>query len=323
MNTIQEIALYLQAQDAFTIMAHVSPDGDTLGSSLALFCALGRMGKKVQVVCENPVPAIYAFLPGADAVLLPEQAESLPNAISVDCAAQDRLGKAAPLFSRAVHTINIDHHVTNPLYADMNYVEEKAAVGEIMYTLLVRLGQMDRAIATCLYTAIMTDTGNFSYANTTADTYRTAALLVEAGADNAAVNRAVYRTVPYRKIKLLGAVLNSVQLYCEGRLGVATITQADLARAGATSEDVEGIIDYVRDIDTVELAVLVRESSLPNTGKISLRSKNYANVCSIGARMGGGGHRRAAGYTDHGEFSAICARAVDMARAALEQEEEC
>ena len=321
MNDLSYIASLLLEKDDFTLIAHVSPDGDTLGSSLALYHALSVMGKKVQIVCQNEVPMVYAYLPGSENFRLPEKAEQTPYVICVDCAAVDRLGTAEKLFRGAMHTVNIDHHATNVGYADDNCVRDTAAAGEIVFDLLEILEQIDADSASCLYTAIMTDTGNFAYSNTTSDTLRIAAELLEDGADNERINRYVYRTVPLRKAKLLGIALNSLELHCNGKLGVIRITQEDLRRAGASSEDTEGVIDHVRDIDTVELALMIREAAQPDTGKISMRSKVYADVSAIAERMGGGGHKHAAGYTDYGKFSDICTRAIDIACAALNGEQ--
>ena len=319
MSDLSYIASVLQSRNDYTIIAHVSPDGDTLGSALALYGALLKMGKSVQVVCENPVPAIYAFLPHADALRLTQNAVQAQNVICVDCAARDRLGNAEPLLEAAAYSVNLDHHRTNDAYAEDNYIRDAAATGEIIFDLLDMLNVLDEDTATCLYTAIMTDTGNFSYANTTPETLHKAAELLEDGADNAYINRCVYRTLPLRKVRLLGVALNNLEMYCENRLGIIRLSQKDMQKAGATSEDVEGIIDHVRDIETVEIAAVVREASEFETGKISMRSKNSADVSLIAEKMGGGGHRRAAGYTDHGSFDDICARAITMAKELLAQ----
>ncbi len=318
MNDISYIASFLQARDGFTIVSHVSPDGDTLGSALALYCALKKMGKRAQVICQNQVPAVYNFLPNANEVLLADSAGQMPNVICIDCAAKDRLGIAVRHFDAAEHTINIDHHRTNVGYANDNCIRDTAATGEIVFDLLEMLEMIDEDSASCLYTAIMTDTGNFAYANTTPDTLHKAAELLEDGADNAYINRCVYRTIPLRKAKLLGIALGKLEMYSNDRIGMICISAEDMKQAGATSEDVEGIIDHIRDIDMVELAIVARESSEPDTVKMSLRSKNTADVSVMAERMGGGGHKRAAGYTDHGAFAEVCARALAMAQEALE-----
>ncbi|MDO5111101.1 MAG: bifunctional oligoribonuclease/PAP phosphatase NrnA [Clostridia bacterium] len=320
MSKLSFIASYLQERDDYTIICHVSPDGDTLGSGLALYGALQKLKKSVQIVCEDALPKVYAFLPFSGALKKPAEAAQTRNVISVDCAARDRLGTAETLFANARHTLNIDHHVTNAEYADDNCVWDTAAAGEIFFDLLEMMGLIDPDIATCLYTAIMTDTGNFAYSNTSPETLHAAAELIEDGADNAYINRCVYRTMPFSKVRLLGYALAHIELYCNGRLGLSRITRQDFEDAGATCEDVEGIIDHIRDVDTVEIAVLVRESAEAGACKVSLRSKTSLDVGDVAARMNGGGHKRAAGYTDHGTLDEVCARALQMAGALLSGE---
>ena len=164
-DVLRSIAAFIKENDGFTVIAHTSPDGDTLGASLALYGTLKRMGKRAEIVCEQPVPHVYAFLPGADAICLPEQAVGMENAIAVDCADLARMGAAGRLFQAAKRTCNIDHHITNDSYAAFNAVDaEAAATGEIIAALAaLLLPKIDDAIATCLYTALLTDTGNASY----------------------------------------------------------------------------------------------------------------------------------------------------------------
>lgn len=294
---LDEAARFFREQDDILFMAHVSPDGDTLGSCLALYQMALSMHKRAQIVCEEPVPAVYRFLPYADQVMLPEGVRSATAAMCVDCADISRTGLCEPLFHAASATFNIDHHDTNARYADGNYVRNVAAVGELVYMLLRELDlSLTPDIAACLFTAIATDTGNFSYTNTTPETFRIAAALLEAGIDLPELNRRLFRTAPYRKVKLQGMTISKIELFAGGRGGISALTQADLGACGATGEDVEGLIDLIRDIDTVEVAALLREST---DGRIraSLRSKSTANVGGIAVSFGGGGHRFAAGCT--------------------------
>ena len=323
-DAVSALAEWLRREDGFTLIAHVSPDGDTIGSSLALFCILQAMGKHVQVVCEQRVPVLYSFLPYADEVKQPEDAGQLPNAIAIDCADVRRMGRAVELFCSASATGNIDHHRTNSAYG--NYVvkdDTASATGELIYAVWQVLGAAEqkdaavaREIACCLYTAISTDTGNFAYSNTTPETFRVAAGLLETGIDIAGINRKVYRTVPLGKTRLLGFVLSSMQLFEDGRIGAALVTQSDLAHFGASAEDVEGVIDSIRDVDTVEIAILLREGR-DGTYKASMRSKQYADVSAIAHIYGGGGHLRAAGCTLEGEPQTLMDKMVDAAKDAL------
>ncbi len=288
---------FIRAHDDILLISHVSPDGDTLGSALALYAGMLQIGKRAQLVCQDPVPQIYRFLPNADQVQAPETVRPTDAVISVDCADLARTGGCQQLFEQAQHTLNVDHHGTNNNYANANYVQKVGATGELIYGILTAMKiTITKDIATCLYAALTTDTGNFSYSNTTPDTLRIAAELLETGMDLPYVNRALFRTVPFHKTKLNALAVSKTQLYEYGRIGISTVTMEDMASCGATEEDTEGIIDTIRDVDTVEVAALLRESS---DGKIrvSLRGKSSADVSQIAISFGGGGHRLAAGCT--------------------------
>lgn len=294
--TLKEIAALIQSGNAFNIIAHISPDGDTLGASLALCHTLREMGKTAQVVCSDPVPGAYAFLPGAAEVVAPEKAVHAEIAISVDCGDLFRLGNAYALFDAAKVTVNIDHHGSNPYFARFNYVlPQAAATAEIILALISEIGvPVSKQTADCLYTGIMTDTGCFSYSNTTPQTFRSAAILAECGADVVALNRAVYRTVKPAKSRLVGLSLSKVQLHHDGEIGAVCISQADLRSCGANSADIDGIVEQIRDISTVKVAFLLKEIDVGQY-RISFRSKDAVDVAAIAARFDGGGHKAAAG----------------------------
>ncbi len=318
MDSLEAIAALLKENDDFLIISHVSPDGDTLGSALALAHMLESLGKQAQVVCADKVPHIYGFLPGALDILLPEQARAARVAIAVDCADAQRLDTALPLFEAAETSCNIDHHMTNTQYADFNYIQGKAAAtGELIFALLCALGvEPDAHAASCLYAALISDTGNFAYANTTPETLRIAARLMECGAEHTRINRLIFRTTPLHKKKLLGAVLTKLALYEDGKIGAACLSKEEVAACGATEEDAEGIIDHIRDVEGVELALFIRESQA-GVYKVSLRSKFQADVGDIAKLMGGGGHKRAAGYTALGDMDGVAAEALRLARDAV------
>lgn len=319
-DALKHIQELIGREDDLTLIAHISPDGDTLGSSLALLCALGKLNKTARVVCDDPVPAVYAFLPHADEIINTKDVPLSNCVIAVDCADADRMGSAAELFESAAHTAVIDHHPTNTGFADYNAVDgDAAAAGELVYELCLTLtGSMDTDTAVCLYTAIMTDTGSFAYGNTRPKTHEIAARLLEAGVDNYDVNRKVYRTLPYGRVKLLGTAINNMELGAGGRVAISALTREEIKKAGATEEDTEGAIDYLRDVSTVEAAALIRESG-ENTYKVSLRSKQYADVGAAAHRMGGGGHKHAAGYTAYGELSEVYSQTLELISGLLEE----
>ncbi|HRX58120.1 MAG TPA: bifunctional oligoribonuclease/PAP phosphatase NrnA [Eubacteriales bacterium] len=294
---LAEAVRFFGAHDDLLLIAHVSPDGDTLGSCFALYGALTSLGKRVQIVCEDPVPAVYRFLPFSNRVIAPEAAKPAKAAVSVDCADLARTGRAEALFAAAEDTLNIDHHGTNDRYAANNFVQKAGATGELVYGVITALGvPVDQDAASCLYAAVTTDTGNFSYSNTTPDTLRIAAELLETGIDLPEINRKLFRTVPYHKLMLQALAVTKARLYEDGRIGVTALTLAEVESCGASAEDTEGIIDSIRDIDTVEIAAMLREAG---DGKIrvSLRGKTCADVSRIATAFGGGGHRLAAGCT--------------------------
>lgn len=316
---IEQAAEFIRENDGFTLIAHISPDGDTLGSALALYGVLRELQKDVQVVCDNRVPPNYTFLPGAQNVVMPEAARKLPYAIGIDCADAMRMGGSGALFDTARYTVNIDHHVTNSAYAKLNIVDSDAsATGEIIYKLAVLLlPRLTESVSTCLYTAILTDTGSFAYSNTTPETMRIAADILESGIDTYEINRLVYRTLPYHKVKLLGRAINNMELLFDGKLGITVVTAEEMKELNAEEEDSEGIIDYVRDVDSVEIAIMLREVD-KGVFKASLRSKRYVDVSKISRVMGGGGHAFAAGYTVNGTSQEVYSSAVALAKTALE-----
>lgn len=310
---LNDAVRFIRAHDDFILISHVSPDGDTLGSGLALYAALLQLGKRAQIVCEEPVPHIYRFLPNAGQVLQPADVRKTDAVICIDCADVARTGLCQPLFDAASFTLNVDHHGTNNRYAQNNFVQKAGATGELIYEILLRLKvSLTKDIASLLYAALTTDTGNFAYSNTTPDTLRIAAELLEAGIDLPYLNRALFRTVPFHKTRLLGLAITKTKLYEHGRIGMSTLTQADMRECNATGEDSEGIIDTIRDIDTVEIAALLREST-DGLIRVSLRGKSAADVSQIAVASGGGGHRLAAGCTLNVPMEEAAARILSAA----------
>lgn len=305
---LASIARLIAENNDFTLIVHVSPDGDAIGSACALRLALMALGKRVQAVCDGDVPRIYRFLEGAEDIIKPNDARITSAAIAVDCADEGRMGAAGEIFAQAKHTANIDHHVTNTMFAQHNAVEANAAAAaEVVKKLIEQLDvDFGADIATCLFCGLVTDTGNFAYSNTTPDTLFAAGELLQRGADNALINRAVYRSAPVSKRRMLGLGLIKAEYLHGGKVAVCKLTRADFDRFNARDEDCEGIIDNLRDVENVEIAMLIREKE-SNVYKVSMRAKEYANVCAVAERYGGGWHRLAAGCTVRGELDALAA----------------
>ena len=315
---LASIARLIEENNDFTLIMHVSPDGDSIGSACALRLALMAMGKRVQAVCDGDVPRIYRFLEGAEDIIKPNYARITSAAIAVDCADEGRMGAADEIFAQAKHTANIDHHVTNTMFAQHNAVEaHAAAAAEVVKRLIEQLdADFGANIATCLFCGLVTDTGNFAYSNTTPDTLFAAGELLQRGADNALINRAVYRSAPVSKRRMLGLGLIKAEYLHGGKVAVCKLTRADFDRFNSRDEDCEGIIDNLRDVENVEIAMLMREKE-PNVYKVSMRAKEYANVCAVAERYGGGGHRLAAGCTVRGELDALAAELTEALIQAL------
>lgn len=295
----QEVLSAVLSAGSVLLFCHVSPDGDTLGTALALRERLLRMGKQVQVMLDGFVPGYLAFLPGADDVLSPTDAyQPFDLALAVDVASTDRLGKCQPLFEAARQTAAIDHHGTNPGFAKCNAIDDDApATAIVAYRLF---GQMDMPMtqqeAICLYTALSTDTGNFIYESTNAESFRMMGALMEAGLPLAQYSRMLFRQKEEPFVRLLAQTLPSLRLLGGGRIAGLSLSYAQMQAARANGGHAEGIVNYAIDLVGVGMAYFAREDETGRI-KISLRALPPYKVDGIAARLGGGGHALAAGVT--------------------------
>lgn len=315
-----EALAFLQKYDNFLLIIHMSPDGDTLGSGLALLHALRKLGKTVHIVSPDRVPHAFLFLKGAEEVCKPEDVPPFENVIFVDCGDLRRAGAAGCLIEKAAHSLCIDHHGTNEGFCEVNWIAESASTGELVYLLLQDLGiSPDAELATCLYAAIATDTGNFAFSAVTANTFHTTAALMDAGLDLADCHRRLFQTNSLAKTRLLRQILQNMELFAEDRAALSVLSRDELKRFNATWDDCEGLIDPLRMIEGVEIACTLRET-LNGEVRVSLRSKEYADVSAIAVRFDGGGHEKAAGCT----LSCSMRDAKDMLkRAILEELRKC
>ncbi|PZN12045.1 MAG: bifunctional oligoribonuclease/PAP phosphatase NrnA [Bacillota bacterium] len=292
----------LRAGRRFALFLHLSPDGDSIGSTLALGLALERLGKRTVWISADPPGEQYRFLPGIERFRLWNEYEDdwsqYDAAILLDCADLDRVGPARAAIDRIGRVINIDHHPSNRRYGDVNLIEPgAAAVGEITARLIDRLGvELDTAMAYGLYTAILTDTGSFQYEATRPDTLRLAARLLEAGVRPAEVAQAVFESRPLRVLRLLREALGTLEVGAGGRLAWMTVSRAMMDRIGAQRADTEGFVNYPRSIAGVEVALLFIEEP-DGRVRVSWRSNREVDVSKLAAVFGGGGHARAAGCT--------------------------
>ena len=295
----RQIADLLRRHQRFLVLTHYRPDGDAVGSQLALALTLKDLGHEVEAWNEDPVPAKFRFLPHSDLIQRPPAApKDFDVVIAVDTSTWQRVGSAAQRIGARKHFINIDHHVSNEKFAEINWVVPEApASGQIVFDLIQRGGfHLTREIATCLYAAISTDTGSFTYANTSADSLRAAAALVDTGVNVGELCRQVYESYPYARVQLLQMALADLTLTDHNRIAYYWLTNDMFQQSGAKREDTEGLIDHARSIDGVLVAVLFEEMPEPGKIRISLRSKHpQIDVNSIARHFGGGGHREAAG----------------------------
>lgn len=291
---MQDAANLLLQADSILVFTHINPDGDALGSACALALGLLALGKNCRVYMEH-IPQKLAFLATQDIFVdkIPQEGYDLWTA--VDCADQDRLGKPGKVFATKPNTLNIDHHLTNSRYAKVNWVSGYSATGQMILRLLGEMGaDISRDTAEYLYAAVATDTGNFAYANTDGEVLRDAAVLADCGARIHYLNENIYLKRRESETRLLGKAIGSMSLHAQKRIALLQITLEDLKECAATDQDTEGIIDYGRNIDSVEIALFLREKEEGGI-KASLRSKETADVSRLALGFGGGGHVRAAG----------------------------
>ncbi|HEV2046300.1 MAG TPA: bifunctional oligoribonuclease/PAP phosphatase NrnA [Chthoniobacterales bacterium] len=303
-----EIGRALREHKLFAVLSHVRPDGDALGSQIALGLSLKKLGKDVLVWNEDGMLDKYSFLPRAAVLTKPPTApEDVDVAIALDTAIQNRLGTALPAVRSAKIWINIDHHPSNPAYGDLVYVDPTSpATGQILFELIASEElPLDLEIAENLYVAISTDTGSFQYPNTTARTFEIAAELVRAGVDVGRVSQQLYQNFPRRRVELLRELLGTMRFEGNGRVASFSLTLKMAKDLGVLPEDNEGLIDHLRAIRGVVVAVFFEELA-DGKVRVSMRSKTEdVDVCAICEKFGGGGHTLAAGARVRGTLGEV------------------
>ena len=305
--SIAALLALVRERNSFLITSHAGPDGDAIGTSLGLMHLLHAMGKQANVVLADPIPSICRRLPGVNTIL-----RTLPTAppdalIILECDSFDRTGFTQAQFE-AVNpgiTINVDHHLSGKDYAGFNWIDpEAAAVGEMIYLFAIASGAtITPAAATCLYAAVLTDSGAFTFALTSATTFSLAAHLVELGASPSGIAQDVLYSIREARARLLGLALSNFHI--EGPVCWVNIVRADKERIGGIVEDCEGIVNHLIGIDGIQAAVLIRELHEPDSFRLSLRSKGQVDVASVARHCGGGGHRNASGCTLQGSLQQV------------------
>jgi len=309
----------------FLLLSHHDPDGDAIGSLLALGLSLQRAGKKVIMANPDGVPHTFRFLPGWKEVrsdygeLTSSELKALEVVVTLDTATEERLGDWSRVLEKGSHVVvNIDHHLTNSRYGHINWIEAASSTGELVQALLAGLGwEIATDVALCLYTAIVTDTGSFRYENTTYQTHCNVAALLQRGINPAQATEYIYETKREAAVRLLGRALETLQLSPDGRIAWLTVTNSTLAAVGARGEDVNGIVNYAKEIAGVEVGILFQDTG-EGVIKVSLRSRPAGiNVSEIAQRFGGGGHPRAAGCRVRGSLEQVRAEILAGVAAAL------
>jgi len=286
----------LEDNKTFIVTSHISPDGDSLGSLLAMAHALSVYDKVVIPIVNDDIPKKYTFLPGADLIKTDDAYMKRADVlIALDCGDENRLGFKNDLKQYAKKIINIDHHKSNTFFGDLNIVDSAASsAGEIVYQLLEGKLNIDYETSLCLYTSIVTDTGSLRYANTTSTTLKILADLVDNGVKPDVVSRHVFEQRSLESVNLLALALGNLKIFEDGKVACIFVTQDMLRASGAKEEDTEGIINYAREIEGVEVGILFKEQA-DSTVKIGLRSNRKVDVRKIAESFKGGGHIRAAG----------------------------
>jgi len=288
------------------LASHSDPDGDAVGSLLALGIAIGRRSQKTTIYNASPIPAVYRFLPSVERIVRHiKKANAYDLALIMDCGDLPRIGEASTTVSQIPVVINIDHHISNTGFGDIQLIDPLAcSTAEIVYRLIKALDvPLNKAIATSLYTGILTDTGSFRFSSTNQAAFAISQEMTELGVEPHDVAQHVYGTYSLGRIKLLNLALDSIEISENGKLSIMTVTGAMFAETGTHPEDVDGMINYARRIEDVKVAALIQEQQNGNSHSnshcryhVSLRSDGTVDVAAIAGSFGGGGHASAAGF---------------------------
>ncbi len=319
-GSVAEVAAAVRSHQSFILTSHARPDGDAIGSELSLAFALDALGKNVRVVNHDPVPAPYRVFPGIDRIELADNIGPIgregPAVIVLECGNLARTEVKG--LDAAGIVINIDHHVGNSMYGAVNWFDESAAAcAEMVAELIDALGvPWSPAIATHLYLGIVTDTGGFHHANITPRTFELCRRITETGVDAAAMARQIFDSYNIGRLKIMGALLDAMTLFADGRIAVQYFDDELLARCGATFDDTDSLVNVPLGARDVVASVLFKRQG-PNEFRVSLRSKGAVDVRRVAAIWNGGGHVNAAGCTVTGAYEEIVERVVDEVAASI------
>ena len=322
-SSLQEVSRALSRHKSFLLAAHVRPEGDSVGSLLALKELLRRLKKKCWIVNEDPFPERLGLLPRngwhtAREIARRKNKPVFDAAIVVDCPRPGRMGAVEALIHPDTVLINIDHHVSNSFFGTHNLVRANAsACGELVYELFEKMRvPLSKQAALPLYVSVSTDTGSFRNSNTSSRTHEIAARLIRTGINVEKINEALYERASRPRVRLLADLLSRMHLTMGGSIAWGALPKSLLRRSGASQEDTEGLIDYLRFVQNVKIAFLITEMA-PREWNCYLRAKGSCDVSRIAESLGGGGHRKAAGCTLRGEASHVAKRLLAVIRSTL------
>ena len=320
----EAIAKLVRESQRIALCCHVNPDGDTLGSALALRLGLIALGKDVEVFCQDKTPDSLYMLPGIDTVRLPEEAQGrFDLLLSIDVSDEKRMGRCTGLMSLADRTAQIDHHGTNPCFMQVNSVDAYVpATAVLIKQQLDVLGvTVTPEMAMCLYTGISTDTGNFAFVSTSAETFAIMAELMACGLPLAQMNRLLFRQREKAQVQLLNRALSTLTFHEHECITMMTLTQQDFADCGALPEHADTVVNFGLDIAGVKMSALLRETA-DGKVKVSFRAVEPARVDKAAASFGGGGHAQAAGATVDGTINDAKAQVLAALCRALNEDNE-
>jgi phosphoesterase RecJ-like protein len=315
--SLKTIKTAIKKFDKFLISAHINPEGDSIGSQVAMASLIKNLGKTAVILNEGPVPHVLRFMKGTEEILKEIPADfDFKAAILLDCPDLTRIGKVAAHITEDKAIINIDHHVSNENFGSYNWVNAGcSSAGEMVFELFKAFKiKIDYDAAVAIYVAIMTDTGSFKYTNTAPKTHRIAAELIESGVKPYEMYSRIYETSSIQDTNLLGEALQTLKVTEDGKIAWLWVTKEILKKTKASLEGTEGIINFARSIDGAEIAVLFRETGTENRVKVSFRSKGSTDVNKLAASFGGGGHATASGCTVFGTIEEVEKKVLDKAR---------
>jgi len=318
--SVRTVKQAIKKFNKFLITSHINPEGDAIGSQVAMSCLLKKLGKESVMLNESPVPNMLQFMKGTELIMKEIPGDfNFQAVIILDCPDLMRIGRVNEYIKKDSVIINVDHHISNIDFGKYNWVEpEISSAGEMVYDLFKAFKmkiEMEEAVS--LYTAIMTDTGSFRYSNTSSKTHRIAAELIDIGVEPYEMHTKIYETSSLQDTNLLGESLQTMKLTDDGKIAWLWVTKEMLKKTKASLEGTEGIISFPRSIDGVEIAILFRETGTEDRVKVSFRSKGKVDVNKLAAEFGGGGHPTASGCTIFGKIEDVEKKVLDKAKQTL------